>query len=269
MTSSTQTLIRRVSLSVFGVSVLFVAAFSLGPVGQPAHAQFPDVRVFADQSVEKALIDANNLFLFENGSGVVVTYGTSSALAKQIESGTPADVFIADNLEAMDHLAARKLIMPDTREDFLGNRLVLIAGADSKATLTVGQNFPLAEALGQGRLAIPDPASESAGKYGKTALETLGVWKDVADRVAPQQNVAATLGAVARGEAPLGIVYQTEAAADKNVRIVAIFPEGTPQIVYPIAILEKSTNAVASIYVQYLRSPKGARFFEKRGFIIN
>jgi molybdate transport system substrate-binding protein len=268
MASFTQTLIRRVSLSAFGASGLFVAAFLLGPAGWDAHAQFPDVRVFADQSVQKALIDANNLFLFENGSGVVVSYGTSSALAKQIESGSPCDVFIADNPEAMDHLAERKLIMPDTRENFLGNRLVLVAGADSKATLTVGQNFPLAQALGQGQLAMVDPASEAAGKYGKTALETLGVWKDVADKVALQQNARATLAAVARGEVPLGMVYQTDAAADKNVRVIAVFPESTPQIIYPIAILERSTNAVASIYVQHLRSPKGTRFFEKQGFTI-
>jgi molybdate transport system substrate-binding protein len=277
MASSIQTLIHR--LGIFSARASCGAAirtllqwtalvFLLGPADQQAYAQFRDVLVFADQSLEKALIDANNLFLFENGSGVVVTYGTSSALAKQIENGAPADVFIPDNLEAMEYLAERKLIDPDTRENFLGNKLVLVAGADSKTTLTIGPNFPLAQALGQGRLAMPDPASDAAGRYGKAALETLGVWKDIANKVALQQNARATLVSVARGEAPLGLAYQTEAAADKNVRIIAIFPESDPQIIYPITVLASSTNIVAPVFVQYLRSPKGTRFFEKQGFTI-
>src|SRR5205085_2774405 len=153
--------------------------------------------------------------------------------------------------------------MPDTRDNFLGNRLVLVAGAESKRTLSIGQNFPLAQALGQGRLAMPDPASDSAGKYGKAALEALGVWKDVSGKVAVQQNARATLLSVSRGEAPFGIGYQTDAAAEKSVRIVAIFPEDMPQIIYPIGVSERSTNGVTSVYVQYLRSPKGTRFFEK------
>ena len=135
--------------------------------------------------------------------------------------------------------------------------------------LTIGQNFPLAQALGNGRLAIADPVSVPAGKYGKAALEALGVWGSVADKVAPAEDARAALLLVSRGEAPLGIVYETEAAADKNVKIVAAFPESThPPIVYPIAILASSTNAVAEIYVQYLLSPKAARFFEKRGFVV-
>src|SRR5256714_7541749 len=232
-----------------------------------AQAQFRDVLVFAAASVKNALDEANSLFLFENGSGIRVSYGASSALAKQIENGAPADVFISADLDWMDHVAERKLIMPDTRAKFLGNRLVLVASANSKLSLTIGPNFPLAQAIGDGRLAMADPAAVPAGKYGKAALEKLGVWGSVSGRIAPAQDVRAALLLVSRGEAPLGIVYQTDAAADKNVKVIGTFPDAThPPIVYPMAILAGSTNGVAPVYVQYLLSPKAEPFFEKRGF---
>jgi len=235
----------------------------------PTQAQFHDVLVFAAASLKEALDEANAIFLFENGSGVRVSYGASSALAKQIENGTPADVFISADLDWMDYVAERKLIKPDTREKFLGNRLVLVANANSKILLTIGPNFPLAQALGDGRIAMADPASVPAGKYGKAALEKLGVWGSVAGRIAPAQDVRAALVLVSRGEAPLGIVYQTDAAADKNIKIIGTFPESShPPIVYPLAILTGSTNGVAPVYVQYLLSPKAEPFFEKRGFTV-
>jgi molybdate transport system substrate-binding protein len=262
--------VRVAKLTPVRLLVLQAAAFALmlGFLGSQAQAQFRDVVVFGTASLREALADANNLFLFENGSGVAVTYGASLALAKQIENGTPADVFISADTDSMDYLAERKLIMPDTRENFLRNKLVLIARAASNVALSVGQNFPLAQSLGNGRLAIADPALAPAGKYGKAALESLGVWQSVADKIAPAADVRAALGLVSRGEAPLGIVYETDAATDKNVKIVAAFPEEShPPITYPIAILAKSTNGVASVYVQYLLSPKATRFFEKRGFV--
>ena len=234
-----------------------------------ARAQFRDVLVFAAASLKEALDEANAIFLFENGSGVRVSYGASSALAKQIENGAPADVFISADLDWMDYVAERKLIKPDTREKFLGNRLVLVANATSKISLNIGPNFPLAQALGDGRLAMADPTSVPAGKYGKAALEKLGVWGSVAGRIAPAQDVRAALVLVSRGEAPLGIVYQTDAGADKNVRIVGTFPESShPPIIYPMAILAGSSNGVAPVYVQYLQSPKAEPFFEKRGFTV-
>jgi molybdate transport system substrate-binding protein len=235
----------------------------------PAPAQFRDVLVFAAASLKEALDEANAIFLFENGSGVRVSYGASSALAKQIENGAPADVFISADLDWMDYVAERKLIKPDTREKFLGNRLVLVATADSKILLTIGPNFPLAQALGNNRLAMADPSAVPAGKYGKAALEKLGVWDSVSGRIAPAQDVRAALVLVSRGEAPLGIVYQTDAASDKNVKVVATFPESShPPIIYPMAILAGSTNGVAPVYVQYLLSPKAEPFFEKRGFTV-
>jgi molybdate transport system substrate-binding protein len=244
-------------------------ALLLALSGVQAQAQFRDVLVFAAASLKNALDEANALFLFENGSGVRVSYGASSALARQIENGAPADVFISADLDWMDYVAERKLIKPDTRAKFLGNRLVLVANADSKILLTIGPNFQLAQALGDSRLAMADPASVPAGKYGKAALEKLGVWSSVAAKIAPAQDVRAALTLISRGEAPLGIVYQTDAAADKNVKVIGTFPEAThPPIVYPMAILAGSTNGVAPVYVQYLLSPKAEPFFEKRGFTV-
>ena len=245
------------------VTMLLVASAT------PTPAQFRDVLVFAAASLKEALDEANAIFLFENGSGVRVSYGASSALAKQVENGAPGDVFISADLDWMDYVAERKLIKPDTREKFLGNRLVLVANTNSKILLTIGPNFPLAQALGDGRLAMADPASVPAGKYGKAALEKLGVWGSVAGRIAPAQDVRAALVLVARGEAPLGIVYQTDAAADKNIKVIGTFPETShPPVVYPLAILASSTNGVAPVYVQYLLSPKAESFFEKRGFTV-
>jgi molybdate transport system substrate-binding protein len=262
MTGSVMPALRRSGLQAAVVTLLVATAM-------PVQAQFRDVLVFAAASLKDALDEANSLFLFENGSGVRVSYGASSALAKQIENGAPADVFISADLDWMDYVAERKLIQPETRAKFLGNRLVLVASANSKLSLTIAPSFPLAQALGDSRLAMADPASVPAGKYGKAALEKLGVWGSVSGRIAPAQDVRAALLLVSRGEAPLGIVYQTDAAADKNVKIIGTFPESAhPPIVYPMAILAGSTNGVAPVYVQYLLSPKAESFFEKRGFTV-
>ena len=246
-----------------------ILVIPLVATAMPVQAQFRDVLVFAAASLKDALNEANSLFLFENGSGIRVSYGASSALAKQIENGAPADVFISADLDWMDYVAERKLIQPETRAKFLGNRLVLVASANSKLSLTIAPSFPLAQAIGDGRLAMADPASVPAGKYGKAALEKLGVWGSVSGRIAPAQDVRTALLLVSRGEAPLGIVYQTDAAADKNVRVIGTFPESAhPPIIYPMAILAGSTNGVAPVYVQYLLSPKAEPFFEKRGFTV-
>src|SRR5499427_8233250 len=186
-------------------AALVVANFSL-----PVHAQTKDILVLGAASLKNALDEANALYLRQTSKKVVVSYGASSALARQIENGAPADIFISADLDWMDYLAARKLIRPDTRFNFLGNRLVLIARADSAVQLTIEPNCPLAQALGDGRLAMADPNAVPAGKYGKAALEALGVWPSVASKIAPAQDVRATLAYVSRGEAPLGIVYQTD-----------------------------------------------------------
>jgi molybdate transport system substrate-binding protein len=250
--------------------VLLGAAVALAPAWSvAAHAQGRDLLVFAAASLKNALDDADAQYQREAGHKVVVSYGASSALAKEIEGGAPADIFISADLDWMDYAAEHKLIKPATRFNLLGNKLVLIATADAQVDLTIGPNFRLAQALGSDRLAMANPAAVPAGKYGKAALEALGVWSSVAGKIAPAQDVRATLLLVARGEAPLGIVYQTDAAADKGVKIVGAFPEQThPPIIYPIAVTSASTNPDAAAYVGFLKSPAARPAFEKQGFVV-
>jgi molybdate transport system substrate-binding protein len=247
------------------VAVLAIAA----PWSIAARAQGRDLLVFGAASLKNALDDADAQYQRDTGHKVVVSYGASSALAKQIESGAPADIFISADLDWMDYAAEHKLIKPETRFNLVGNKLVLIAPADSRLNLTIAPSFPLAQALGNDRLAMADPAAVPAGKYGKAALEALGVWLSVASKVAPAQDVRATLLLVARGEAPLGIVYQTDAAADKGVKIIGAFPASThPPIIYPIAVTSASTNPGAAAYVGFLKSPAAKPAFEKQGFVV-
>jgi molybdate transport system substrate-binding protein len=233
----------------------------------PASAQGRDLIIFAAASLKNALDEANVQFAREKKRKATTSYAASPALAKQIEAGAPADVFISADLDWMDYLAERKLIRPETRANLLGNKIVLVAPVGSNVRLAVGPDFPLAQALGDGRLAMADPASVPAGKYGKAALEKLGVWPTVSAKVAPAENVRAALLLVARGEAPLGIIYQTDAAAEKGVRIVGAFPESThPPIVYPIAVVAGSAVADASDYVAFLKSAAARPAFETQGF---
>jgi molybdate transport system substrate-binding protein len=235
----------------------------------PASAQTPKLIVFAAASLKDALDEANALYQRDKSQDTATSYAASSTLAKQIEAAAPADVFISADLDWMDYLAKRNLIKPETRANLLGNRLVLIAPVASSGKLSIAPNFPLAQALGNGRLAIADPNGVPAGRYGKAALESLGVWSSVADRLAPAENVRATLALVSRGEAPLGIVYQTDADSDKGVQIVGTFPENThPPIIYPIAVVAASTNPGASGYVAFLKSPAARPIFEKHGFTV-
>ena len=234
-----------------------------------ASAQQPKLVIFAAASLKDALDEVNAAYQRDKGHETTVSYAASSTLAKQVEAAAPADIFISADLDWMDYLAKKNLIKPDARANLLGNQLVLIAPASSTVKLDIGRNFPLAQGLGNGRLAIADPSAVPAGKYGKAALEALGVWSSVADRLAPAENVRATLLLVSRGEAPLGIVYRTDAAADKAVKIVGVFPAGThPPIIYPIAVVATSTNPGAAGYVACLRSPAARPIFEKQGFTV-
>jgi molybdate transport system substrate-binding protein len=254
-----QHLLRFVSVVL---AIFLSSAWSTG-----APAQGAKLIVFAAASLKDALDEVNAAYQHQKGQETATSYAASSTLAKQIEAAAPADIFISADLDWMDYLAKRNLIKPETRANLLGNRLVLIAPADSTVKLAVGPDFALAQALGNGRLAIADPTGVPAGKYGKAALEALGVWSSVADRLAPAENVRATLALVARGEAPLGIVYQTDAASDKTVKIVGSFPENThPPIVYPIAVVATSTNPAAPGYIAFLKSPVARPIFEKQGF---
>jgi len=235
----------------------------------PAPAAAARLLVFAAASLKNALDDIALTYRGPGNAEIVASYGSSAALAKQIEAGAPADIFISADLDWMEYLAEKQLIKPATRSNLLSNAIVLIAPASSTLSIAIGPNFPLAKSLGDGRLAMADPASVPAGKYGKEALRTLGVWASVAAKTAPAENVRAALLLVARGETPLGIVYRTDAVAEPGVRIVGTFPEASHQpIVYPVAVTESSREPGAPQFVAYLRSPPAKAAFEKQGFTV-
>lgn len=230
----------------------------------PAEAE--TVTVFAAASLKDALDENVKAYQSQSTERIVVSYGASSALAKQIEAGAPADLFISADLEWMDYLEQRRLIKSDTRRNLLRNRLVLIAPADSKASVDIAPGFPLAALLGTGRLAMANPDAVPAGKYGKEALEALGVWKSVQSKVASAENVRAALVLVSRGEAPLGIVYRTDAAAEPKVRVVAVFPESThPPIIYPAALTATGKPAAVP-FMNWLYRVEARAIFKKHGF---
>jgi molybdate transport system substrate-binding protein len=232
-----------------------------------SHAQ--NVTVFAAASLKDALDAVEAAYQKRSGQKTVISYASSSALAKQVESGAPAHIFISADLDWMDYLEKRKLIDTASRTNLLRNELVLVAPVDSKVALNVGPNFALAGALGNGRLAMGDPDHVPAGKYGKAALESLGVWPSVAGKIARAENVRSALLFVSRGEAPLGIVYRTDAVADKRVRIAGAFPaDSHPPIVYPAAILASGrNNTSAQHYLSFLKAPEALATFRKHGFV--
>jgi molybdate transport system substrate-binding protein len=243
------------------------AVVALSTATLPAVAQSRNVLVFAAASLKNALDEINEQWWRETGKRAVISYAASPALARQIEQGAPADMFISADLDWMDYVQERKLIKTETRSNLLGNKIVLIAPKDSGAATRTGPGFDLAGLLGSGRLAMADTVAVPAGKYGKAALEALGVWASVQDKLAQTENVRAALLLVSRGEAPLGIVYQTDAIADPNVKIVAAFPETThPAIVYPIALTAGTRNPDAAAFLAYLGSARSKALFEKQGF---
>jgi len=243
-------------------------ALTAGLVSQ-ARAQAAGLVVFAAASLKNALDEIAADWAKSTGkSSPKISYAASSALAKQIEQGAPADLFLSADLDWMDYLAGKNLIKPDTRVNLLGNKIVLIAPKDSKVTAGITA-ADLTKALNGGRLAMANVVAVPAGKYGKAALEKLGAWDAVKDQVAQAENVRAALLLVARGEAPLGIVYSTDAAAEPNVRIVTAFPaDSHPPIIYPAAQTNDSSNADAKPFLDHLRSAKARTSFEKQGFTV-
>lgn len=247
---------------------LVVAAFAAMPLALPAAAA-EKVTVFAAASLKNALDAANAAWQKETGNETAVSYAASSALAKQIEAAAPADLFISADLAWMDYVAEKKLIKDDTRSNLLGNRIVLVAPKDKASTVEIKEGFDLADLVGDGKLAMGAVDSVPAGKYGKAALEKLGVWSAVEGKVAGAESVRAALALVSRGEAPYGIVYQTDAAADPGVAVVGTFPEDShPPIIYPVAILSESQSPAAGAYLDFLKSDKAAPFFTEQGFTI-
>jgi len=234
----------------------------------PAAAEQPQILVFAAASLSESVQELNTNY--EKTAQVTVkwSFDSSSVLARQIEAGAQADVFFSADTAWMDYLQSRNLIKPGSRKNLLGNSLVLIAPAQSQIQLRIAPHFPLMAALGNGRLATGDPDSVPAGRYARSALATLGVWDEVALRLARAENVRVALLYVSRGETPLGIVYATDALADKSVRVVDTFPADTHEpIVYPIA-LTKSAKSEAAGFIAYLSGPQGRDIFVKHGFTV-
>jgi len=247
--------------------VLVVAAV-LALVATPDVVQArADATVFAAASLQEALDELARRFEKSGGKTIVVSYAGSSMLARQIERGAPADLFISADREWMDYLAAKRLIRTDARVDLLSNRLVLIAPAGSAVKLDIAPGFALAQALGGGRLAMADTDYVPAGKYGRAALEALAEWQSVAGRVVRAENVRVALAFVARGEAPLGIVYRTDARAEPKVRIVGEFPQHLhPPIVYPAALVAGRNSPAAADFLRYLSSPEAREVWQRHGF---
>jgi len=219
--------------------------------------------------MKNALDDVDDAFSKQSGIRVVASYDASSALMKQIEQGAPADVFLSADLKWMDYGAEHHLIKTDTRFDLLGNRLVLIAPKDSRiGTVTIGPGFNLASLAGDGRIAVGDVRAVPVGLYAKAALEKLGAWTAVESKLAMAQNVRAALVLVARGEAPLGIVYETDAKIDPGVKIVGVFPEDShPPIVYPVAATA-TAKPDAAPYLAFLRTQAAKAILEHYGFTV-
>jgi molybdate transport system substrate-binding protein len=233
-----------------------------------AFAQEKSLTVFAAASLKNALDDTNAAYTKATGTKVVASYAASSALAKQIEGGAPTDIFVSADLQWMDYVGGKNLIKPGTRVNLLGNRLVLIAPTDSKLDkVEIAKPFDVAKLTGDGRIAIADVKAVPAGLYAKAALESLGGWAAAEPKLAMAENVRATLAFVARGETPIGIVYETDAKVEPKVKIVGVFPESShPPVVYPVAAIAASTNAEAASYLSFLRGGAAKAIFEKYGF---
>lgn len=238
-----------------------LAAMGLGAARAP-------LTVYAAASMQDALKAVGEAFAQRGGQRVGFSFAASSVLARQIEQGARADVFVSADLAWMDYLAERRQIVPRTRRDIASARLVLVAPRTSTLDLPIRRGFPIVQALGSGRLAMADPASVPAGRYGRASLTSLGVWSAVEPRVARTDNVRAALAFVARGEAPLGIVYDTDARAEPGVRIVGVFPASShPRIVYPAAVVASSRQAqAAASLVGFMAGPEGAAIVGRYGF---
>ena len=250
--------------------VLLLVAFAtlLMATACPSVAE-EKITVFAAASLKNALDAVNTAWNADSAKQAIVNYAASSALAKQIEAGAPADVFMSADLTWMKYLTDKNLVTPRSEIKLLGNQIVLIVPQESKSEIKIEKDFKLVDALGTGKLAMANIESVPAGKYGKAALESLGVWDTVKDKVAQAENVRAALKLVSTGEAAAGIVYTTDARSEKTVKVIGTFPETShPPIVYPVAVLAASKNPDAVAFVKFLSSDKAKSIFEGEGFTV-
>jgi molybdate transport system substrate-binding protein len=248
------------------IAILVIAGVIASVGLSPAHAE--DLMVFAAITLQDALDDAAIAYKNQSGINVILSYGPSAALVKQIENGAPADILISADSDWMDAAQTKGLLHDSTRVDLLSSQLVLIAPRNSSVAAVIKPGFPIQQMLGDGRLVMCDPMVMPAGRYGRASLQNLGVWQTVQDRVANADNVRAALAFVSRGEAPLGIVFDTDAALDGGVKIVGVFPaESHPPIVYPAAMIASSDNPAAETFLQFLKSADAKPIFERYGYI--
>ena len=232
-----------------------------------AHAE--DVLVFAAASLTNALNEIGEHFTAKTGDRIQFSYAASSTLAKQIEQGAPARIFASADQQWMDYLAERKLIVADTRVNILGNTLVLVAPLDTRlGKVEIGPKTDIAALAGDGRIATGDPDSVPVGLYFRQAMERAGQWDKVAPKLARAESVRAALALVERGEAPLGVVYATDAAVSKKVKVVGVFPESMHDpIIYPFALVAgNGTGGAARVFLDYLRTSDAMAIFAKYGF---
>lgn len=252
---------------IFLVRMLLVFAFSSFLVTGPACAQERGPLVLAAVSMQEALTDAANRWAALNHPRPVLSFAASSALARQVEAGAKADLFVSADEEWMDYLQGKALLRAGTRARLTENRLALVAPGTSALKLRITPGFALGRALGSGRLALADPATVPAGRYAKAALERLGVWRDMAGRIVPAENVRAALALVERGVVPLGVVYATDARASGKVRVIGMFPASShPPITYPVALLKTSSHREAEAFRRFLISREGRTILAHRGF---
>jgi molybdate transport system substrate-binding protein len=251
---------------VLSIRALLIAALMFASQSGAATAQ--GLTVFAASSLTDSLRAVANAYQAKTGVTVTLSFGSSSTLARQIEQGAPADIFFSADTGWMDYLQKNSHIADGTRKDLLGNRLALIAAPDAATGIRIAPHFGLTRALGVRKLALADPASVPAGKYGKAALTALGVWDSVAAKVVPAENVRVALEYVARGEAAYGVVYATDVKIAPGVKLVGLFPANThPAIVYPVA-LTKTASPEAKDFLAFLSSPQARLLFEAAGFTV-
>jgi molybdate transport system substrate-binding protein len=255
------------SSAVFLSLLALLAGATMGL--RSADAQEKTLTVFAAASMKNALDEVDAAYTKKTGVTLKVSYAASSALMKQIEQGAPADVFVSADLDWMDYGSQKKVIKDDTRVNLLGNKIVLIAPKDSKIDhVTIGPGFDLAKLAGDGRVTTGDVKAVPVGKYAKAALEKLGAWTAVEPKMAMAESVRAALALVARGEAVLGIVYETDAKVEPAVKVVGAFPEDShPPIIYPVAATT-TAKPETNDYLAFLRSQAAKTIFEKYGFTV-
>jgi len=261
----------RVSVVILGVVALVFVVWQSVQQASPiaAHSRDKTITVFAAASMTNALDDVDETFTTRTGIKVVTSYDASSALMKQIAGGAPADAFVSADLKWMDYAVEKKVINESTRINLLGNVLVLIAGKDSKIDhVDIEPGFDLAKLAGDGRIATGDVKEVPVGLYAKAALEKLGVWPSVESKMAMTVNVRAALAYAARGEAPLSIVYATDAKIEPGVKVVGVFPDNSDDpIVYPVAATVNAKPGTLQ-YLAFLRSAATKLIFEGYGFSV-